>query len=121
MVLRSRKPGSSHFIKHTVNALTKFLHIIIFVKKSGNIRIAEEVNGTEIIQTHDFRQDAGTLNRDPVIKHFNLYIVPLDTVIAVGDRVNDDFFPCKFRVLRSCMEKTVCAKLCVTLYCPTSL
>ena len=91
------------------------------MEKAGNVWVAGEVNGAEIIQAHNSGQDAGTFNRDSVIKHFNLYIGPLDAVIAVGDRVNDDFFPCKFRVLRSCVEKTVCAKLCVTLYCPTSL
>lgn len=53
MVLRSRKPGSSHFIKHTVNAFSEFLHIIIFVEKTGNVWVAGEVNGAEIVQAHN--------------------------------------------------------------------
>ena len=69
----------------------------------------------KIVQTNNTRQAAWTFNCHSVIKHLDLNVSSLDTVISVCDGIYDDFFPGELRVFRSSHKPTVISELCTLL------
>ena len=54
-IFRRRKSCFFHFLIHSVNALPKFLYIIILMQKCRDFRVTRKVNLTYIVQTDDAR------------------------------------------------------------------
>ena len=82
-VFRLRQPFRFHNLIKTVYALAKFLNILVFVQKLSNLRIPRKMDMAHIIQSHNSGQRSRTLYGQPIIKHLDLDIRPLDAVISM--------------------------------------
>ena len=111
--LRIRKPCAFHIPENPVNPLSEFLYQIIRIQKFNDFRITGKVYFPNIIDPHRAGQKTRTFYHEMIIEHFNLDIRSLNAVIAMGNRIHDEFCPEEFRVFLLCDEHRIFSEFCI--------
>lgn len=73
------------------------------------------MHGTDIAQTHNAGESAGTLYGNMIVKHFYLNVRSFNAVISMGDGIDDDLFPNELRVFRRGVKSAIVSEPCALL------
>ena len=80
---RLRKADGRQFPAHSIDAFAVFFHIAIVLQKCGDLRISGEMRVSDILLFHHSRKRAGAVHFQAIVKHLDLYIRSLDSIIAM--------------------------------------
>ena len=69
-----------------------------------------------IVHPYHSRQHPWTFHNKMIIKHFNLYVCPFDTIVTVRNRVNNKLCPAKLRIFGHSLKNRAFSQLGIFFY-----